>query len=130
VRDAVAVDAQRATVDLATARQAGEDALTAARRQAERETTAVEAACQALEEATRELAAAAIAQVGRAETALDAERAGRRALTDRPTAVLSCPVPSRPGPGLGTAPPPDCLPHPQPEGPAPKIKPVIPNGPW
>jgi hypothetical protein len=52
-RDAAAGDAQRAAVDLAAVRQAGEDALTGARRQAERETTAVQAACQAREGAAR-----------------------------------------------------------------------------
>jgi hypothetical protein len=47
----------------------------------------VQAACQAREEAARELAAAALARAERAETARDAERAERRALTDRLTAV-------------------------------------------
>jgi hypothetical protein len=49
-RDAAVGDAQRATVDLAAARQVGEDTLTAARRQAERKTVTVQAACQAREE--------------------------------------------------------------------------------
>jgi hypothetical protein len=71
--------------------------LAAACRQAERETTAIQAACQVREEATRELAAAATARAERAETALDAERAERRALT----AALAQ---ARPGPG--TVPPP------------------------
>lgn len=82
----ISVGAQRATADPAAARQAGEDAL-AARRQAERETTAIQAACQAREEAARQLAAAAIAWAERAETAPDAARVERRALTDRLTTV-------------------------------------------
>jgi hypothetical protein len=55
---------------------------------AERETAAVQAACQAREDAARELAAAATARAERAETALDTERTERRALTDRLTAAL------------------------------------------
>ena len=49
---------------------------------------AVQASCQAQAEAARSLADAAIARAERAEAALDAERAERRALTDRLTAAV------------------------------------------
>ena len=78
---------------LGQARQAGEDALAGAREQAARELAAVRAACQAQAEAARELAGAAAARAGRAEEALDAERAERRALTDKLTAAA---VPAQP----------------------------------
>jgi hypothetical protein len=48
---------------------------------AERETAAIQAAYQVREDAARELAAAATARAERAETALDAERTERCALT-------------------------------------------------
>jgi hypothetical protein len=53
----------------------------------------VRAACQAQEEAARELTAAAVARAERAEAALDAERAERKALTDRLIAVQAKPRP-------------------------------------
>jgi len=70
-----------------SARQLVHRHLAAAREQAAREIAAVQAACQAQAEAARELADAAIARAERAEAALDAERAERRALTDRLTAA-------------------------------------------
>ena len=55
----------------------------------------MQASCQAQAEAARELAGAAIARAERAEAALDAERAERRALTDKLTAAAVPPQPAR-----------------------------------
>ena len=82
-RDAARQDAGRAADALAAERRTAGEAAEQARQQAARDLAAVQAACQAQAGAARELAGAAIARAERAEAALDAERAERRALTDR-----------------------------------------------
>ena len=78
--------ARRRRTGLAPAAQASRPSPQPASRPA-RELAAVQAACQAQADAARSLADAASARAERAEAALDAERAERRALTDKLTAV-------------------------------------------
>jgi hypothetical protein len=94
-RDAARQDAGRAAEALAAERHAAREAAEQARQQAARGLAAVQAACQAQAGAARELAGAAIARAERADAALDAERAERRALTDRLTAAAAPPQPAR-----------------------------------
>jgi chromosome segregation ATPase len=91
-RDAARKDAERAADTLAGERSAAREAVEEAHQQAIRQITGVRDACKSQTDAARGIANAAVTRAERAEAALDAERAERRALTDKLTAVSAQPA--------------------------------------
>lgn len=91
-RDAARKDAERAVDTLADERRTAKESVEEARKQTAHAIDSVRDACQAQADAAREIASAAVTRAQRAEAALDAERAERRNLTDKLTAVPAQPA--------------------------------------
>ena len=86
-RDAARQDFEHVEDVLAVERREAKEAAQQIRQQVARELASAQLTYQAQADSTRELASAAVARAERAEAALDAERAERRILTERLTAV-------------------------------------------
>jgi chromosome segregation ATPase len=91
-RDAARKDAQSAANTLADERRTAKEAAEEAHKQTAHGIAIIRDACQAQTDAVREIASAAVKRAERAEAALEAERADRRTLTDKLTAVPAQPA--------------------------------------
>ena len=86
-RDAARQDIEHAAATLTRERREAREAAEQIRQKAEHEIASARATCQAQLDSARELVSAAVVRAERAEAALDTERAERRALTEKLTAV-------------------------------------------